>query len=110
MSLFKQQERLVGVYKGEDDNTTKTVKYSPAPNFMIRMNLIRRGSDITSFMGDGLSQFVANVKEEYLGEERIEESDMINIGGRKYIVTNKPRYNRMFKRYRLNLRSKEGGI
>jgi len=110
MSLFTGQETLVGVYKGSDDNTKKVVSYPSAPSFMVRMNLIRRGSDVTSFMGDELSQFVANVREDYLGQETIKESDMINIDGKKYVITNKPRYNRLFKRYRLNLRSKEDGV
>ena len=110
MSLFTEQEKLVGVYRGSDDNAKKIVTYPSSPNFMVRMNLIRRGSDVTSFMGDELSQFVANVKEDYLGTETIKEADMVEIDGKEFVVTNKPRYNRLFKRYRLNLRSKEDGV
>jgi hypothetical protein len=110
MSLFSGQEKLVEVYHSVDTTAKKVVNYPSTPNFLVRVNLIRRGADVTSFLGDQLTEFIANVREDYLGDETLKESDKVVIDNKEFIIVNKPRYNRLFKRYRINLRSREDGV
>lgn len=105
MSVFTEQESLVGVYHIDDSDSTKKGSYSTVADFTILMNIIRRNEDTIAVLGQELGDYVANVKADYVNADQIVRDDKIVAGSVVYKVINKPRYNRLFNAYKLVLRS-----
>lgn len=108
MSIFKEFEKIAYVYHAIDSNSTKKTSYIlNNASFSILMNIIRRNDDAIALLGQEISQYVANVNAKYTDAENIRKGDVIICESVKYKVVNKPKYLKIFNRYKVLLDSVE---
>lgn len=105
MSIFADQEKISSVYHADDSNTTKKTTYPATADFTIMMNIIRRNEDIIAYAGSEIGQYVSNVNGNYTNASNITKGDKIVQLGQEFIVVNRPRFNRLFNRYKVILNS-----
>lgn len=108
MSLYPEDEQLYSVYHPVDSISTKITNYSPTVAFTIRINVIRRNEDTIAVVGEDMGEYVANVNGKYANANNIREGDKLVYGTFEYIVVNKPKYVRLFNRYKLILNTNNG--
>lgn len=108
MSLYKNYEQLYSVYHAVDDLEKKTTTYSSTPAFTIMINAIRRNEDTLAVIGEDMGEYVANVNAKYPNAENIKMGDKLVNSTYSYIVVNKPKYVRLFNKYKLILNSNRG--
>ena len=104
MSVFAEQESLASVYHIDDSDSTKTAEYPSVADFTIKMNIIRRNEDTIALIGQEVGEYIANVNGNYDYADYIIKGDKIVWNEDSYIVTNSPRYNKLFNAYKLVLR------
>jgi hypothetical protein len=102
MSLFGNELKSASVYHIDDSDTTKTSTYPGTADFTIDMFIIRRNEDTVAILGQELGEFVSNV--EGTNASNIVKGDKIVWDSKTYIVTNTPRKNFLFNRYKVLLR------
>lgn len=100
MSLFNKYKKLFGVYIYEDMGYYDVNNIPAAPNFEVFIHVIRRNEQDAVIMGEQLGEYVANV----LDGANIPEGALLISGNEKFQVTNKPKYVKLFNRYRLSLK------
>lgn len=105
MSNFEQNEQTFSVFHATDSDSTKITTRNTNADFTIKLFPIKRGEDTISLMGVEVGDYVANVKASYPHADEIKRGDKITGNGYSFSVVNKPRYNILFKRYKLLLRS-----
>lgn len=104
MSLFPELEQTGEVYIFDDSNTTKISSLPASPDFTIKINVIRLNAEDSLIQGEQLGEYRANIKGTRASE--VIEGAVIKIQGtsEKYQVVNKPKYLKLFNRYKLNLK------
>lgn len=104
MSLFPEFYTTAEVYIFDDNNTTKVIALPSTPNFTIEINVIRLNAEDSLIQGEQLGEYRANVRGSRASE--VIEGAVIKIQGtnQKYQVVNRPKYLKLFKRYKLNLK------
>lgn len=104
MSLFPEFYTTGEVYIFDDNSTTKVTSLPSSPNFTIDINVIRLNAEDQLIQGEQLGEYRANIKGARASE--VIEGAVIKIQGtsEKFQVVNKPKYLKLFKRYKLNLK------
>lgn len=103
MSLYPEDEELYSVYHPVDSSSTKITAYSPTVAFTILLNIIRRNEDTIAVLGEDMGEYVANANGKYANASNIRMGDKITKGTDEYIVVNRPKYVRLFNRYKMIL-------
>ena len=107
MSLFKEFELTGTVYHKIDNNKTKTGAFSSTPAFTILLNVIRRNEDAVALLGEEVGEYAVFVNGGYANASNIVRGDKIVVDSRSYIVANRPRFVKLFNRYKLVLKSND---
>lgn len=108
MSLFKNYEVIATVYPTQDDTTNDVTDYN-SDTFTIKVNAIRLSEDDELILGETLGQVRANIRGINAGLVKRGMIIVLNTG-EKYRVVNDPRYNKLFKRYKLDLKIIDGTV
>lgn len=102
MGLFTDKEVIGSVYLPTDSSVTKKTTYPALPNFTIKINIIRINAEDAMIEGEELGEYRANIKNGRASE--VTEGALIQADNVKYRVVNKPRFNKLFNEYKLNLK------
>lgn len=106
MSLFKSQEQFATVYKPTDTNSTKITKWTSTGSFSILINILRMGFDANLIEGVELAPYRANVSG--TNASLMKKGYLIKVGTVYYEIMNEPRLNKLFNRYKVDLKKTEG--
>lgn len=102
MSLFPEYELAARLYDFVDSGSTKitTIDVDTDPYTEITINVIRLGDTDALIQGDVLGEYTANIS------TSAERGQLVYIPstGDKFHVVKKPRYNKLFEKYHVNLK------
>lgn len=104
MSVYPEDELTASVYHPDDSDATKKTSYPATADFTILMNIIRRNEADVAILGQETGEYVADVNGKYTGASSIAKGDKITCNSLDYIVTNNPRKNVLFNRYKVLMR------
>lgn len=107
MSLFPEYYETGEVYGWDDSDNTKVTIRNSTKLFDIEINVIRRDATDELVLGQELGEYVANIKG--ANASNVSEGHLINVdSGDWFQVVNKPRRNKLFNRYKVNLKPTDG--
>ena len=105
MSLFPEYNQVFDVYLADDSSTTKITTYDlDTADFSVTGHMIRISSQDEMIEGEALGTHRMNLSDSngsLAKEGSVFVSRTTNIA---YKVVNRPRYNKLFKRYKLHFK------